>query len=214
VERPANYEELVGRFRWSVPERFNIAWDRCGRHARDRSRFALYYEDETGFTRAYTFWDIQQEANRLSNALAALGVKQGERVAIILPQRPESGIAHIAVSQMGAVALPLSFLFGPDALQYRLEDSGACVAIVDEASLPKLSSVREQCPALRHVIGVGGARETATLSGDALLAKASRDFTPVDTRADDPAMIIYTSGTTGTSKIQRRVLRQREESKH
>jgi hypothetical protein len=59
-------------FRWQVPEQFNIAVDVCGRWAEDRSRFALYYEDESGFTSAHTFWDIQRQANRLSNVLAAL----------------------------------------------------------------------------------------------------------------------------------------------
>jgi len=60
-------------------------------------------EDEAGSTAAYTFWDLQQHANRLSNALAGLGVKRGDRVGIILPQRPETAIAHIACYQMGVV---------------------------------------------------------------------------------------------------------------
>jgi acetyl-CoA synthetase len=200
VKKAASYEELIESFRWEVPEYFNIGWSCCGRHARDRTRFALYYEDEAGVTRAYTFWDIQQQANRLSNALTALGIKRGDRVAVVLPQRPETGIAHIAIAQMGAVALPLSFLFGPDALQYRLQDSGATVAIVDDASLPKLWPLRDGCPALAAVIGVGGARESGTLSWEALLENSSRQFTLVETKADDPAMIIYTSGTTGPPK--------------
>ncbi len=82
------YHEIYDAFRWEVPERFNMAVACCGRWAQDRYRFALYWEDEGGATSAWTFWDIQQHANRLSNALAALGVKRGERVAIVLPQRP------------------------------------------------------------------------------------------------------------------------------
>jgi len=110
------YAELYGAFRWDVPREFNIGQACCGRWARDRWRFALYYEDEAGHTAKFTYWDIQQDANRLSNVLAALGIARGDKVAIMLPQRPETVIAHIAVYQMGAVALPLSFLFGPDAL--------------------------------------------------------------------------------------------------
>ncbi len=127
-----------------------------------------------------------------------------DRVAILLPQRPETGIAHVACYQMDAIALPLSHLFGPDALEYRLADSGASVAIVDESTLPKLWAVRDRLPQLRHVIGVGegknAARETGVHDWDKLLSRASRRFQCVDTAADDPALIIYTSGTTGNPK--------------
>jgi acetyl-CoA synthetase len=194
------YEELHAAHLWDVPDRFNMGWDCCGRWAADRARFALYWEDETGATAAYTFWDIQQQANRLSNALAALGVKRGDRVALVLPQRPEMAIAYIAIFQMGAIALPLSYLFGPDALEYRLQNSEASVAIVDPATLPNLWAAKGNLPLLRHVIGVAGARESGVHAWDALLSGASRSFTHVDTAAEDPALIIYTSGTTGAPK--------------
>ena len=93
---PDGYREVFAQHRWEVPAEFNIAAAVCGRHAGDRARLAMYWEDETGATAALTFWDLQQQANRLSNALAALGVRRGDAVAIILPQRPETAIAHIA----------------------------------------------------------------------------------------------------------------------
>ena len=199
-----NYDDLFNTFHWNAPARFNMAQACCGRWAEDRSRFALYYEDEAGHTEAWSFWDIQMAANRLSNVLHALGVQRRDRVAIVLPQRPETGIAHIACYQMDAIALPLSHLFGPDALEYRLENAEACVAIVDESTLPKLWAVKDKLPNLRHVIGVGegknAARETGVHEWDKLLSRASCRFQCVDTAADDPALIIYTSGTTGNPK--------------
>jgi acetyl-CoA synthetase len=197
---PDRYDELYGKFRWNVPPRYNIARACCGQWAPDRSRFALYWEDESGASAAYSFWDIQQQANRLSNALAALGVQRGERVALLLPQRPESAIAYMAIFQMGAVALPLSHLFGPDALEYRMEHAGASVAIVEPTTIGNLWQIRDKLSRLRHVIGVGGARESGVHPWEALLEKASGQFTLVDTAADDPALIIYTSGTTGAPK--------------
>jgi len=194
------YDELYRKFRWNVPARYNIARACCGQWAGDRARFALYWEDESGATAAYTFWDIQQQANRLSNALAALGVRRGDRVALLLPQRPESAVAYMAIFQMGAVALPLSHLFGPDALEYRMEHAGASVAIVEPTTLANLWAVRAKLSQLRHVIGVGGARESGVHAWEALLARASPAFECVDTAADDPALIIYTSGTTGAPK--------------
>jgi acetyl-CoA synthetase len=197
---PDRYAELYGSFRWDVPARYNMARACCGQWASDRGRFALYWEDESGAMAAYTFWDLQQAANRLSNALAALGVKRGDRVAIILPQRPETAIAYIAVFQMGAIALPLSHLFGPDALEYRMEHAEASVAIVEPTTIANLWAVKGRLSHLRHVIGVGGAWETGVHSWEALLGKSASHFTPVDTNAEDPALIIYTSGTTGPPK--------------
>jgi len=194
------YAELYRAFRWQVPARYNMARACCGQWAADRNRFALYWEDESGASAAYSFWDIQMAANRLSNALAALGTKRGDRVAIILPQRPETAIAYMAVFQMGAIALPLSHLFGPDALEYRLAHAEASVALVEPTTIASLWAVKDKVPTLRHVIGVGGARESGVHAYESLLDKASRNFVPVDTAADDPALIVYTSGTTGPPK--------------
>src|SRR5438045_4220957 len=148
------YAEVYRSFRWNVPPRYNIARACCGKWAADRNRFALYWEDESGATAAYTFWDIQVAANRLSNALGGLGVKRGDRVALILPQRPETAITYIAVFQMGAIALPLSHLFGPDALEYRLSHAEASVALVEPTTLANFWAVKHKLPSLRHVIGV------------------------------------------------------------
>lgn len=204
LDPAADYAAMHAGFRWQVPARYNIGVDICGRWAADRTRFALYYEDDAGNTSAWTFRDIQHAANRLSNVLGTLGTLTGDRVAIMMPQRPHTGIAHVAVYQMGAVALPLSHLFGPDALEYRLADAGAHVAIVDETTLPKLLEIRDRLPDLKHVIGVDIDPATAAAAGvkrwETLLEHASPRYAPVDTAADDPAMIIYTSGTTGNPK--------------
>jgi acetyl-CoA synthetase len=197
---PDRYQELYRGWRWEVPERLNIAQVCCSRWAADRSRFALYWEDESGATAKYTFWDIQREANRLSNALAGLGVKRGDRVALILPQRPEMAIAYMAIFQMGAIALPLSHLFGPDALEYRMEFAGASVVFVEPTTIANLWATKEKLSHLKHVIGVGGAREAGVHSYESLIEKGSSEFKTQETSANDPALIIYTSGTTGQPK--------------
>jgi acetyl-CoA synthetase len=194
------YAELYGSWRWEVPARYNIAQACCGRWAADRSRFALYWEDESGETAKYTFWDIQREANRLSNALAALGVRRGDRVALILPQRPEMAIAYMAIFQMGAIALPLSHLFGPDALEYRMAFAGASAVFVEPTTIANLWAVKDKLPDLKNVIGVGGARESGVHVYEDLVVRSSSDFSLVNTEANDPALIIYTSGTTGQPK--------------
>jgi acetyl-CoA synthetase len=152
----------------------------------------------------HSYGDLLDQANRLSNALAALGVQRGDRVAIVLPQRFETAVAYMAVLQMGAVGMPLSQLFGPEALEFRLQDSEAVVAICDQPSLHALLGVRDDCPLLRCVIGVDGDGTPEGMRADldwtALLAQEPADFTPVNTLAEEAAVLIYTSGTTGNPK--------------
>jgi acetyl-CoA synthetase len=193
------YRALYDSFRWHVPQSFNIAEVCCRRWSQETSRIAVHYEDDRGRPASYTYAALQSDANRLSNALQALGVQRGDRVAIVLPQSPETVVAHVAIYQMGAVAMPLSLLFGPDALEYRLQDSEAVVAIVDASALPALAAIRTRCPRLGHLIVVGDAEGRDTEWSE-LLAKASDQFGLTDTRADDPALLIYTSGTTGPPK--------------
>ena len=193
------YPQLYRSFRWQVPREFNIAAV-CGRRwAAESSRVAIYAEDDQGRRRAYTYAALVADANRLSNALAALGVARGDRVAIVLPQRAETAVAHLAIYQLGAVAMPLSILFGPEALDYRLRDSGAVAAICDQSSAAAVLALRAHCPALRQVITVGVDAEGAQEWSALLLAHGDR-FAPVTTLATDPAVLIYTSGTTGPPK--------------
>ncbi len=194
------YDEVYRAHRWAVPERFNMAAACCTRHALDPARVALLWEDEGGATATWTYHALQQQSNRLANALHALGVRRGDRVGIVLPQRPETVVVHVACYMLGAVAMPLSILFGPEALEYRLQNSETSVVFVDPASLPNLLPIRGQLPDLRHVIGVAGAAESGVTAWEALLEKASDAFTAVDTGAEDPALLIYTSGTTGPPK--------------
>jgi acetyl-CoA synthetase len=190
---------LYENFRWHVPQEFNIA-EVCGRRwAEENSRVALYTEDESGARATFTYAALVHDASRLSNALAALGIERGDRIAIVLPQRAETAIGHLAAYQMGAVAMPLSVLFGPDALAYRLNDSEAKVAICDRSAAATIAGLRSSCPRLAQVICVDGAVD-GTLDWNSLLARATDRFTPVATLAVDPAVLIYTSGTTGPPK--------------
>lgn len=202
AERPAqpdNYDALYRQFRWHVPADLNIAEVCCRRWAGDTSRIAIFFEDESGKTATLSYAGLHEQANRLSNVLAGLGVKKGDRVAIVLPQRMETAVAHMACYQLGAIAMPLSILFGPDALEYRLQNSEAEVALVDQAGLANLNEARATCPGLKHVLAVE-CDAADTLDWHAELGKASRDFEPVRTQASDPAVLIYTSGTTGAPK--------------
>ncbi len=195
------YDVLHRGFRWHVPARFNIAEACCARWARATPHaVAVRAEQESGVCVLHTYVELQAESNRLAAALRRLGVGHGERVAIVMPQRFETAVAHMAVYQLGAVAMPLSMLFGPDALEYRLNDSEARVAIADETSIANVLAARANCPHLRKVVAVGGALGAADADWPALLERETPDTTLAATSADDPAVLIYTSGTTGPPK--------------
>jgi acetyl-CoA synthetase len=196
------WAQLHADFRWRVPTLFNIADVCCGRWARNPAsamRVAVHWQREDGSGGALSYGALQLQANRLSHALARQGVKPGDRVAIVMAQRPETAVAHIAIYQLGAVAVPLSMLFGPEALEFRLNDSGAKVAIADATSLANVRAVRSACKELKAVLAVDDAGK-AELPWAATLGRESDVFINHLTAANDPAVLIYTSGTTGQPK--------------
>jgi acetyl-CoA synthetase len=198
-----NYTAMHQGFRWQVPEHFNIAQACCRRWAEQPgagTRVAIRAHGAAGEHSSLSYSRLQHDANRASGLLRSLGVKRGDRVAIVMPQRFETAIAYMAVFQLGAVAMPLSMLFGPEALEYRLQDSEAVVAVCDESSIGNLLQVRAVCPALRTVVGVGAAAREADIAWGTELERQPASFTPAQTRADEGAILIYTSGTTGPPK--------------
>ncbi len=195
------YEQIYRDFRWHVPPDFNIAEVCCARWARETpDAVAIVHEREDGTVSLHRYGELQREANRLAHALRRLGVARGDRVAIVMPQRFETAVAHIALYQLGAVAMPLSMLFGPDALEYRLQHSEARLAIVDESAIANLRTARAACPGLQTVMAVGGASGQGDIDWDAALQRESAEFSALQTQADDAAVLIYTSGTTGPPK--------------
>jgi len=196
-----DWVRLHREFRWHVPARFNIAHVCCTRWAeRTPEAAAIVSQREGGEPAVSTFGELQRAADRLAGALRRLGVGPGDRVALVMSQRFETAVAHIGVYQLGAIAMPLSMLFGPDALEYRLNDSRARVAIVDQHGIEAMRSARARCPELRFLVGVDGAAGAGDASWGALCEGEADTFVAHATACDDPALLIYTSGTTGPPK--------------
>ncbi len=193
------YEKLCREFRWRIPQRYNIGVDICDKWADGRARTALIYEKSDGTQECYSFDELCRLSNRTANLFKARGLKRGERVGILLPQRPETALAHIAAYKTGVVAVPLFTLFGLDALRYRLTDCAARLVITDAAGAEKIAQIRADLPHLDTVLCVDEPLP-GTDNFHSALHRAADSFTPVRTAADDPALIIYTSGTTGDPK--------------
>ena len=195
-----HHAAMLAQFRWHVPHHFNIAQvcaKRWATHDQGQSVAVITHQADAS-PLLHSFAQLQQAANALSHHLKALGVKPGDRVAVVLPQRFETVVAYMALWQMGAVVMPLSQLFGPEALQYRLQDSGAVLAVVDATSSPTVAELKSSCPALRLCIGVDAASGDVVLNAQTMSEPKEWPLHP--SLAQDPAVLIYTSGTTGPPK--------------
>ena len=196
----SSYDTLYRDFRWDIPAQFNMATACCDRHADGSHRLALIYVHEDGSARRTSFDELRGASCRFANVLKADGLARGDRVAVFLSQSLELPIAHLAAFRAGLISVPLFTLFGEDALQFRLANSGAKAVVTDEGGYRKLAAIRDRLPELRHVYVTGGLGAIGAKSFWRSLEVASDRFETVETRCDDPAIIIYTSGTTGNPK--------------
>jgi acetyl-CoA synthetase len=195
-----DYEKLCRDFRWKIPSRFNMATACCDRHADGSGRSALIYVDEDGSSRRMSFDELAACSRRFANVLKSDGLERGDRVALFLSQSLELPLVHLSAFRAGMVSIPLFALFGEDALEFRLADSGAKAIVTDAVGWEKLQKIRGSLPELRNIYLVGDVTAAGTKKFWPTLQAASGEFTTVDTAADDPAMIVYTSGTTGNPK--------------
>jgi len=190
---------MAAAFKWDLPQRYNIGVDVCDKWSDQPGRIALIHQPRVGASVEYTFADIRRLSNQAANLMRSDGLTRGDRIAVLLPQMPETAIAHVAIYKIGAIAVPLFTLFGIDALEYRLADSGAKAVVTDLEGAVKLRAAQHRLPALKMIYTIDGVGANTIDFHDGL-ARQSGQFEPVVTLIDDPALIIYTSGTTGSPK--------------
>lgn len=198
-----DYQNNRQQFHWSIPPFYNIAQDVCDKWADGSNKLALIQEDEQGKAHYYNFDQLKSWSDQFASALQAHGVSQGDRVGILLAQGLETAIAHLAVYKIGAIAMPLFSLFGYDALQHRLQDSGARALVTDQHGLEKIATIHAKLPDLKRIYSVGPAQNSGLSTLDfwhSIEVAHLGSPNVVKTKADDPALLIYTSGTTGSAK--------------
>ncbi|MAM60981.1 AMP-binding protein [Maritimibacter sp. UBA3975] len=195
VGDPGDWAALRRAFRWNIPDDFNMAEACCDSWARaEPERVAFTHVGENA--RDWTYGALRDASDRLAGVFAKAGLGRGDRVGVLLGQSPETLIAHLATWKRAAISIPLFSLFGPDALAFRLADSGAKLVVTDAAGAEKLAAIRGDLPDLEAVFVVDGG------DGRDFWAEieAAPPAPPEPVGAEDPAVIIYTSGTTGPPK--------------
>jgi acetyl-CoA synthetase len=209
--------------RWFGGGRLNVSSNCLDRHLAGprRNKAAIVFEGEPGDRRVYTYWELAREVNRAANALKALGVTRGDRVAIYLPMIPEAAIAMLACARIGAVHSVVFGGFSAEALRDRINDAQASLLITADGGyrrgsvLPLKRFADEaiaQCPSIRHVLvvrrrpGAEGDEAWATMQDGRdhwwhrALDQASPVCPPEAMESEDMLFILYTSGTTGKPK--------------
>ncbi len=210
-----HYAALHHGFHWQVDEYFNIADVCCKRWAEQGAiKKVAVHAHKQGLTAIfYTYFELQKAADALSHVLSGLGVQRGDRVAIVMPQRFETAVAYMAVFQMGAVAMPLSMLFGPEALAFRLMDSEAVVAMVDRERGAVVKAYVVLAPDL---VAARARIQGSTAVFDAeITAKLQLHVKNMLAPYEYPKEIEFIDALpmTTTGKVQRRVLRLQEEAR-
>ncbi|MCA9837701.1 MAG: AMP-binding protein [Trueperaceae bacterium] len=200
LEPKASYQELYDTFYWHIPEHYNIGLDVCDKWAdREPERLALIHKSRDGFVSQYSFAQVRDLANQTANLFRSVGLNRGDRIGIFLPQTPETAYAHVAAYKMAAVAVPLFTLFGPDALEYRINNAGISAILTDKSGVEKLKGLAGRLEPLKYIFCIDSA-ETGIIDFHKEREKQSPEFEAVQTHAEDPAFLIFTSGTTGNPK--------------
>lgn len=193
------YQELD----WFPGGKINAAYNAIDRHLKSnrKNKVAMYWEDESGDIKEYTFWQMSELTNRFANVLKKHGIEKGDRVFIFLPRIPELYISFLGILKTGAIAGTLFQAFGTEGLKDRLENSEAKIVITTSELKKRLDKVRKNLPKLKKIILVDSpAKKPEEIDYQKEMTKASSKFEIVQMQPDDYAFMLYTSGTTGKPK--------------
>ncbi|MEL6875982.1 MAG: AMP-binding protein, partial [Pseudomonadota bacterium] len=189
---PAPYDDENAY--WRLPQQFNFAADIVDYWAQDVERVALVTVDEDLQSRTWTFAEIARRSAQLANLLERQGLKQGDRIIVMLPRIAEWQIAMTACLRMGAVPIPCITMLTPKDLSYRVQHSDALGVI----TLASESAKFEDIESVRVRISVGKRPEGWIDIAQSL--EETETHVAAHVGIEEPAILYYTSGSTGDPK--------------
>jgi acetyl-CoA synthetase len=206
-----DYETARDDFEWDLPASYNPGVEMVRKHDPEATGLVVAPTDAAGdgHVERYSFGDLDARSTALAAGLLARGVEPGDRVGVCLPQVVATPLAHLACWKAGAVSVPLTTLFGRDALEHRLGDAEAVALVAAGSVLDDLRTA--DLPTLESLFTVDADTEEAAAVADALdathepfgaLAKDAdaAAFEPHDATPGTRTAIMYTSGSTGPPK--------------
>ena len=192
-----SWKRVIDTFDWDVDKSFNMAHECCDRWAINEDRIAIYWENQYGNNKVYTYADLRNYSNQLANAFVNLGVKKGDRIAGLLGKEVELIITVLATWKIGAIYVPMFTAFGPEAISYRINDAECKLLVSNQEQANKLVGINTS---LEHIIFVDSTNSNSHKLFWEYIQNSPSDFKVECTSITDPAVIQYTSGSTGMPK--------------
>jgi acetyl-CoA synthetase len=205
------------RARWFVGGEMNLSYNCVDRHALGAraNKTALIWEGEPGEIRRLTYAELHAEVQRFANALKALGIQKGDRVAVYMGMTPELAIALLACARIGAVHSVIFGGFASHAIADRVNDSSCVAILTQDGSYRRGNEIRlkqtvdealDSCPTVKQVVVYKRTGSPVTMAEGRdhwwhdLVAQAAAECPAEPLDSEDPLYILYTSGTTGKPK--------------
>ncbi|MBQ3155222.1 MAG: AMP-binding protein [Clostridia bacterium] len=199
-----SYEDFKANYSVRVPEGFNFAYDVVDAWAeQEPEKNALLYCDDFGTRRMYTFTELKQESNRIADYLLSLGIRKGDRVMLILKQRPEVWMCFLALHKIGAVCIPATFQLMEKDIVYRVDaaEIRMIISIDDPELIGHISSAKTKCKTLAHLAVVGNTIPEGIYDFRKEVALHSDRLDRIYNDQNDPMLMYFSSGTTGMPKM-------------
>lgn len=197
-----DYEAIREQLQLEIPEHYNFGFDVIDEVAKDPTRIAYIAVDATGETVVpHSFDDLSKRSNRFANWMNKLGVNKGDLAFVMIPRLPAWYEVMIGSCKCGVVSMPATNLLTPKDIEYRIQKTGARVAIVTLDGATKVDEIRASCPTLEYFIIVDGERD-GWLGFEDGLDSCSDSFRPNESTLSAELMLVYfTSGTTSMPKM-------------
>lgn len=203
-----SYEDFIQNYKLIIPENFNFAYDVVDEWAaKDPAKPALVWCNDEGMEKRYRFSDIKYYSDKFANLLQNKGIQKGDKVMLILKQRPEVWFCMIGLHKLGAVCIPATYQLTPKDIEYRCNaaDISMICAVDDDEVVEHIQEARPRCKTLRHIGILGNNIPKGCFSLGKEIEQAS-DVWQRPTRSDathnkDHMLIYFSSGTTGMPKM-------------
>lgn len=199
-----SYEDFKKNYKVNIPEGFNFAYDIIdGWAMRDSNKPALFYCNDEGARRMYTFEELRVLSNKAANFFLSKGITKGSRVMLMLKQRPEAWICILALCKIGAVCIPATYQLTTKDIVYRCNAAKVkmIVAVDDQHILKAIDESAPDCQTLENVCIVGDSVESKYIDFRNVYVGFSGEIERIPNEITDPMLLYFSSGTTGMPKM-------------
>ncbi len=199
-----SYEQFKAEYAVKVPVGFNFAYDIVDGWAKqDPSKQALVWCDDFGHRKSFTFYDLMLASNKVANLLLTKGIKKGDRVMLMLKQRPETWMCFLALHKIGAVCIPATYQLTPKDIVYRCNIANVrmVLSVDDEELVGYITEALDKCTTVNHYGVVGSKIPENAFDLRAEMASMSDKLERIPNENSDPMLLYFSSGTTGMPKM-------------